>query len=388
MIRQMLKLLWNRKRSNTFLVLEFLLAFFVLDATFAAGMFAWRKYRQPIGFSTEKVLNITAYEENGPMENRGLVLEQIARTLKSMEAVVEVGHKESPLYTGDGGFMMEMGDLINGKEFSFKVAQMSVECRKVLDIDLIRGRWFTPEDGDYGSVVIDRQLWNALFGNADPLGKRVPGGRVIGVISDFRMEGELAVPIPSAIFPASLSSPYISNMHTLLVKLKTESSAELEARILAAIQPIAPAWTINISRAGDLHAEKLAGQAAPYVLAGMASSLLVSMLILGLMGVLWQNITRRTKEIGLRRANGATRGQIFSQIIGEMLMLATAGIVPGILIIVQLLFLDSFGYISHTIHIIAMISSAFVLYGMVAACSLYPGYVATRISPATALHYE
>jgi putative ABC transport system permease protein len=123
-------------------------------------------------------------------------------------------------------------------------------------------------------------------------------------------------------------------------------------------------------------------------MAGMASSLLVSMLILGLMGVLWQNITRRTKEIGLRRANGATRGQIFGQIIGEMLFLATAGIVPGILIIVQLLFLDSFGYISHTIHIVAMTVSALVLYCMVAACSLYPGYMATRVSPAEALHCE
>jgi putative ABC transport system permease protein len=120
----------------------------------------------------------------------------------------------------------------------------------------------------------------------------------------------------------------------------------------------------------------------------MVSSMLVAMVMLGLMGVLWQNITRRTNEIGLRRANGATVGHIFGQVVGEMLILVTAGIVPGILIISQLVFLDTLGFLSSSIHVTAMTVSALTLYGIVVLCSLYPGYMATRVSPAAALHYE
>lgn len=391
MMQQMLKLIWNRKRSNGFLIMEFLLAFLVLYAIFAAGIAAWRKYHQPNGFSTKNVLNITAYEESGESEvsaNRGAILEQIANALKDMGGVEEVGHRDCSLYEGFDGFMSETSDeKING-DIVFKLAYMSVECKRVLDLDIIEGRWFSDEDNGSRCTVIDRDLRDALFGSVSPLGKKVFGSRVVGVVSDFRMEGDLAAPQRCAIFPITFSYPYFSPFHALLVKLKTASTAGMEARILTSLQSIAPTWTFAISRAEDLRAEKLRSQSLPYILAAIVSALLVFTVMLGLMGVLWQNITRRTNEIGLRRATGATVEHIFGQVLGEMLILVTAGIVPGILIITQLVFLDTLGFLSSSIHITAMAVSALVLYGIVVICSLYPGYMATRISPAAALHYE
>jgi putative ABC transport system permease protein len=388
MIRQMLKLIWNRKSSNAFLMAEFLLTFLVLDAILAAGFSAWRQYRQPNGFSIDNVLNITGREAGSRSggQDREQIIGQITRALQNMDAIREVGLMQWSLYEGSRAMYSQE---INGKLTMLCCIRMTDECERALSMDVVQGRWFTAgdESEEVHPVVITQRLRNALFGDADPIGKTFRDYRVVGVVSDFRIYGELEKPEYFVIERYRWGESG-GGKNALLVKLKSPSTAELEARILAVLQSIAPPWTFYISRAEDLHAAKLKTQAAPYILAGMASSILVIMVMLGLMGVLWQNITRRTREIGLRRANGATVKHIFIQIIGEMLLLATAGIIPGILIITQLLFLGRFGYISHSIHVAAIITAAGALYGIVALCSLYPGYMATRVPPAAALHYE
>jgi putative ABC transport system permease protein len=112
------------------------------------------------------------------------------------------------------------------------------------------------------------------------------------------------------------------------------------------------------------------------------------MVALGLIGVLWQSVTRRTMEIGLRRAQGATAANIYLQIMGELFFIATMGLIPGILLIVQFPLLNLIGDLKISVYFYSIAISMLLIYLLTFICGLYPGWLATRIRPAEALHYE
>jgi putative ABC transport system permease protein len=61
---------------------------------------------------------------------------------------------------------------------------------------------------------------------------------------------------------------------------------------------------------------------------------------LGLIGVLWQNLIQRTRELGLRRAAGASRAAVHRQVFFEQVILTSLGVLLGAVLIAQLPILD------------------------------------------------
>ena len=397
MIRQMIQLIWKRKRSNIFLVAELLLTFFVLYTVCAVGLHTWNRYTGPDGFSVENVLNINIENVGARGESRvnAPIVFQAVRILHDMQETEAIGIGAWGLFQRS---MSSSSITVNDKDYQPNYVVLDDGCLEALSMDVIHGRWFGPEDDGsiYIPVVINRRFAREAYGDADPLGEILQDSMVIvGVISDFRLYGPFDKPrnlIIQQKLPIDLGADdsHINPQWSgdIYLKLNTPITPELNARIFDALQNIAPGWTLNIDSAEDLRDACIKQQATPYLTAGVASASLIAMVILGLFGVLWQNIIARTREIGLRRAKGANIGDIYAQIIGEMLLITTAAVVPGMLIIAQLLMMDVMGNIPIGTHVIALCCAAAFLYLMVVACSLYPGYMATRINPAQALHYE
>jgi putative ABC transport system permease protein len=109
---------------------------------------------------------------------------------------------------------------------------------------------------------------------------------------------------------------------------------------------------------------------------------------LGLVGVLWQSVTQRTKEIGLRRAKGATAGDIYIQILGEIFIITSMGLIAGLLVVVQFPLLNLLGFLSGKVYIASIVVSMALIYLLTFVCGLYPSHLATKVHPAEALHYE
>jgi putative ABC transport system permease protein len=113
------------------------------------------------------------------------------------------------------------------------------------------------------------------------------------------------------------------------------------------------------------------------------------MVAFGLFGVLWQNTTRRIPEIGLRRAIGARAGDIYRQIIAEQLLVCSVAMGVGLVLLVQLPLTGAFAdTLNWPVFAGAAALSMFVIYLLSFICSLYPGWRASRLEPAAALHYE
>jgi putative ABC transport system permease protein len=215
-----------------------------------------------------------------------------------------------------------------------------------------------------------------------------PGYRVLGVIEDYRWEGEFGAPHHTLF---ELLDPDATDGYpaeSLLMRMRPGSGGTEEESLLHALRACAPGWNFRIAALESMRADRHREQLAVPIIGLVVAGFLVLTVGLGLVGVLWQNVTRRTQEIGVRRAMGATAAQVRGQILGEMIALATAAILLGTLVVVQAPLLGLFPALSWSEYALALVLATVLVLGLVVVCGLYPSWLATRIGPARALQYE
>jgi putative ABC transport system permease protein len=210
-----------------------------------------------------------------------------------------------------------------------------------LGIVVIEGRGFSDADpvGRPHSLLINRTLARSGFLGEHPVGTRVyTGGDVpwdiIGIVEDIRETG-LADPPGPEIF-ANLersgsadtvfghSSPYFA----VRTDLSPTTLVPAIRRIVSELDPHAAPDRIatmeEIISNSILQPRFYAGMFGLFAL--MAGTLAV----VGIYGGIAFAVSRRTREIGIRMALGASKYQVFRAIVGDMLLLAAVGIAAGV----------------------------------------------------------
>jgi putative ABC transport system permease protein len=266
----------------------------------------------------------------------------------------------------------------------------------VLLVNVVQGRRFDPADAalGYTPVVIDRELARHWFGTADPLGQELPFGggslprRVVGVLDDFRKHGEFSTPSNFMLVRRDVEDQLDLTLTTFLVRAQPGTTAEFERRVAERLRPLAPGIEVAVQPLERMRDKVLLAWIAPLIAAGVVASFLLLMVALGLIGVLWQNVTQRTREIGLRRAAGAAEGQIHRQIVLEVLLVTSISLALGTVTVLQLPLFDRIQVVPPEVFAMSLVLSIVLMLVMTAACALYPSWMATRVPPAAALHWE
>jgi putative ABC transport system permease protein len=117
----------------------------------------------------------------------------------------------------------------------------------------------------------------------------------------------------------------------------------------------------------------------------------ISLLVggIGIMNIMLVSVTERTKEIGLRKAVGATKNQILTQFLIETMTLSVLGGIIGILLGVGLaLLFKATGMISSVITADSIILAFTFAMAIGVFFGLYPAYRAANLHPMVALRYE
>jgi putative ABC transport system permease protein len=398
MIRHLLKLVWNRKRFNFLITLEIFVSFLVLFAVMMFVVYYAYNYSQPLGFDYENVLNVEIdvkqqSDDYFTPEQQELT-RQLYITVKGLPEVEGVASSLSVPYQMGGSFSASE---LNGRKIEYERGEVTDDLLDVLRLNVVAGRWFTREDdaANFRPVVLNRRMAETVFGSGDPVGKvlhsegsRDSEARVVGVVSDFRKQGELWVPGNFLFTRKNLNNPKERPPRNLLIRVRPGVTAEFEEQLASKLQAVAKDWSFEVAPLASLRETLFRIQLTPVVVLGIIAAFLMIMVALGLTGVLWQSVTQRRKEIGLRRANGATAARIKNQILGELLLIATFGLSLGVLIVVQFPLLDVIGFISGKIYLYSILASALSIYLLTILCGVYPSWLATKVQPAEALHYE
>ncbi|GAA4310684.1 ABC transporter permease [Nibribacter koreensis] len=393
MIRHLFKLIWNRKKSNFLLISEIFFSFLVLFGVLSFGLYNYHNYQKPLGFTHDDVWLLTLQTQSDSTAEKLAVEEQVIQRMRSFPEVEQVAFTSG---NAPFAFSSMMNRLSYGNVKDLDANQYDVEdaYKDVLGLKIVQGRWFGPQDGTtlHEPIVINRQLQKDLFHGEDPIGKLLTPindsvqYRVIGVTDYFRASSEYS-PEEGAFFTRINRQKDQSTWGSLLIKVKPGTGVAFEEKMMRELGLIAKGWTMDVSTLEKMRQTKSRLTLVPLIALAVVCGFLVFNVALGLFGVLWYNINKRTGEIGLRRAMGATTRQIRAQFVGEVVVLAFFGVVLGLLLAVQFPLLDVF-QVASGIYWQGMALAGLFIFLLTTLCALYPSRQASGIQPAVALHEE
>ncbi|HEX3583041.1 MAG TPA: FtsX-like permease family protein [Thermoanaerobaculia bacterium] len=261
------------------------------------------------------------------------------RALQAMPGVKNAAATYFLPWQGGGSSGTYRTDGFDGK-FQAQIYPTTPEIFDTLGVHIVAGRGFVPTDTptDPNSpsrvTVISSGLAKKLWGSANPLGKVIASGEgkyprtVIGVIGEFYNPyswpiGDFVLFTPGRAWSPSGTSYLIRTE----AGAKKAVLAELETGLLK-VNPDRVFRTLSISevKANFFSTSRIA-------ISGMTGLIIALIVItaLGIVGVTAMSVAERTKQIGTRRALGATRGDILRHFLAENWIATTAGLILGVM---------------------------------------------------------
>ncbi len=248
---------------------------------------------------------------------------------------------------------------------------------------VLAGRDFTQNDDERGAAIIDDVLAARFFPNTSPIGHQVltfgDTLDIVGVVDHARLynvfeddRGQVYVPVgyrPATTLSYVLRGP---TDPTIL-----SSSAR---RILSSLDPTAP--ISQIQSLSDIVDDSLGEQRLSLTLLGTFAVSALALAVLGIYGVVTNNVVRRRREIGLRIALGATGSRVLRLVLGQGLRLTIVGGVLGLVgAVVMSRFLKSMMFGIQVASPIVYGGMAILLICVATAASYFPARRATAIDP-------
>ena len=206
-----------------------------------------------------------------------------------------------------------------------------------MGIPLLRGRSFADSDrADAPAVVVINQtMARQLFGNADPVGKRIrmgtdtdsPWRTIVGVIGDVRHAG-LETPAAPEMYTSYLQGPPVNPF--IVVRTSGDPSgltAAVRGELRALDKDIA---AYDIRPMAQVRAESVGQRRFVLLLVAAFGALALVMAAVGVYGVMALIVTERASEIGIRLALGAQPGTVLRLVVAQGVALAAIGIALGV----------------------------------------------------------
>ena len=264
-----------------------------------------------------------------------------------------------------------------------------------LRIPLVSGRIFAPNEPTSGPprTVISRTLARALWGDADPIGRRVSlvlfgttTAEVIGVVGDTRYSDARTSPRGVAYLA---TNRYPSSERDLIVRGAGDPNA-LIAPIRASLASLDAAIPLYREAALERTVDQtLAPERFVAALLSAFALLALSLAAVGVHGVLSGDVTRRRREIGIRVALGATRQEVYGLVMRRALVPTLEGLAVGLA--AALLLARALSALVFGIGPWDPTSFVTVVFGLAAvalAATWIPAWRASRVSPLEAIKID
>jgi hypothetical protein len=267
---------------------------------------------------------------------------------------------------------------------------------RTLGIPLLRGRDFSKEDNQRSQLVaiLSRSYARKLFGDESPLGHWIgysvpPGDHqflVVGEVADARVDGLRSNAPPVAYLPIDQSPAPVQSVEVRVRGPWNNLPADIRDRLykIAPALPVTEIVPLDLEFDDGLSTEALLAR-----LTSIFGALTLALAALGFYGLLSFRVARRTSEIGIRMALGATRSQVRALFLGQTLQILIAGLIPGAALALGTSYLArKLLYGTGRMDIWALGFAAFVLAAAGLLATLVPAHQAASIDPMRALRSE
>ncbi|HUP62100.1 MAG TPA: FtsX-like permease family protein [Thermoanaerobaculia bacterium] len=299
------------------------------------------KMKQKSGFDDDHLITIFTtpfapeFRENSYVEN---VVNADLRAIKAMPGVKAAAVTYFLPWAGGGSSGIWKTEGYAGK-FQAQIYAARGGLFDTLGVKITQGRDFrendTPVDPNASTTVtiISRALAKKLWGDANPLGRVITSGEgdrprtVIGVIDDFYNPyswniGEFVLFTPGRA--------YGGGGHSYLVRTEPGAMKAVAQQLEPTLVKVNAGRVFRLLTIAEVKKNFFAG--GNLVIRGMTAVIVVLVFVtaLGILGITSLAVAERTKQIGTRRALGATKGDILKHFLTENWIVTTIGLFLGI----------------------------------------------------------
>jgi predicted permease len=286
--------------------------------------------------------------------------------------------------------------------------QISPNYFATLGVPILAGRDFTLNDNReikhsadaFGWVpataMINEKFAKKYFAGRNPVGLHIGFGtdpgtptdmEIVGVVKDIKYTN-LRDEIPPQAYLPYLGSRYIGGM-TIYVRTVADPnllmpSIRSKVRDLDANLPVYALRTTEVQINNSLSTERMIASLSAVF--GFLATLLA---VIGLYGVMAYAVAQRIREVGIRMALGAARGNVIWMVMREVLLLVSIGVTAGVaasLALTRVVQSQLFGLTPHDPQTLVLASVALAM--VACAAGYVPAFRASRLDPMAALRYE
>lgn len=337
----------GRALQRGLVVAQVAVAFAVVSAAGLALRTAWRVGSTELGYDTGSVvsLQVSVDKERWRSPDSARVLfDRLATSVAREPAVVKVTramggpltghmHRDAYFLGGEGGATEPVTALARTVDPGFF---------EIVGIATERGRTFRRSDGPDAApvAVVNRTFFERFMDGRYGLGASMvrchgpgdclPAVEIVGVVADVRFDGP-DEPVAPEVYHVARQDPVYGGEH-LILAVKGDP-ADVEAAVTARIHAVDPDLPVSdyASLEGLRRDRTRPRRFLAWLLGGMAA-VAAGLAVTGIFGVAALSAASRTRELGIRRALGATPGGLTLQVVGEGLAVAVAGVGVGLVL--------------------------------------------------------
>jgi putative ABC transport system permease protein len=220
------------------------------------------------------------------------------------------------------------------------MAWVSLDYLKTIGVPLVAGRWFTEADDAQSPpvLVVNQAFAEKYFPGERAVGKRMEPGatadgvrngmrEIVGVIGNARQCPRGATPDPIYYY-AARQLPWCCASYVVRTDGSPLALEPAIRGVVASLDDGAPVYEVRTLE--DALSEGIAGPRFQALLLGAFALIALVLTAVGLYGVLTYSVLTRTREIGVRVALGARRGNVLRMVLGEACVLVVMGVSIGL----------------------------------------------------------
>jgi len=256
----------------------------------------------------------------------------------------------------------------------------------------VSGRFFDEHDTPTAPevVIISQGLARHYFPNENPIDKRISGdgehwARIVGVVGDVKQFGLDRDPVDT-VYQAFEQTP---GAFALMIKTAGDPMSYVK-QVREAVYSVDPTQPItDIKTLDELRGDTLAGTRLTSLLLGLFAALALAIAATGLSGVTALLVSQRTREIGIRLALGAQRGQVLRMVLLQGMRVILIGLAVGLAgALVGTRVMKALLFNTAVTDPVTFAGVALVLLAVALLASYIPARRVTRVDPMIALRAE
>jgi putative ABC transport system permease protein len=271
---------------------------------------------------------------------------------------------------------------------------------ETIGLRLIDGRAFGPTDlgANATNVMVTQAMAQRFWPGQSAIGRRIKAGdltaenknpwwTIVGVLQDANLRG---IPVNPTRDP-DIFLPFNERSRGFAVLIKTSGDPSLLVKPATEVmrRVDAGAAVFTPQPLSDLVDQQLASSRFLTWLTSVFAATALTLAIIGIYGLLAYWVGQRTREIGVRAALGANRGQLMGLVVGQGLMLALVGVAAGGIAAAALgRFVETQLYSVQPLDVVSFAVTAGIMIATAFIASVVPALRTLRIDPINALRGE